>query len=469
MKSTHRLFAFLLCLIMLLGTGCADTPEDTQPQLPVAEAAAQYEAAMKSIQNAADLQVQVTYAQQRNVNGQVYTQNHTYTAAYSGRGTDHFAASIEEALKYGTYEAAYIEQYKNGTAYAQVQELSFAAPMTPAEFENSQIPALLIDPALYAAAVTEQADGGTKLIYTVPNKLEHWVTDCDTARLTTATGTVLLDENGQLLSSTYCAEYFCGSTSYILEVTATPAVNTGKVAVTVPEDSTALTYFEAPKAILQAVGDVYTAQNITASYTDEIYNEILATARTQESTFDIYGSGKEFMAKQAHKVSVTDYTNTPSTNTQVFTFKDGQCSTVVNGGKETPVDDMTAEQMRISCEDSILTAVMALKFLSGAAVTETEEALRIDLTGNDAFAKELSSKIFKLFQMLDPQDYATCETKLAAGYLCIDRHTGLPTAMGLSMERSYVMDNVTYTLRYTLDQAVTLSSTTAYESITNAP
>ena len=46
------------------------------------------------------------------------------------------------------------------------------------------------------------------------------------------------------------------------------------------------------------------------------------------------------------------------------------------------------------------------------------------------------------------------KTVAASAYLEIDRETGLPTAMGLLVERQHTIDTVAYRLVYRLDQTV---------------
>ena len=62
------------------------------------------------------------------------------------------------------------------------------------------------------------------------------------------------------------------------------------------------------------------------------------------------------------------------------------------------------------------------------------------------------------FLQVDLDEKATEKKTVAAGgYLVIDRETGLPTAMGLNMERQHTIDGITYTLTYSLDQTMALS------------
>ncbi len=474
MKIQHRALALLLCLCMLLFAGCSsdEQPQEstvpTQAPTTVQDVVTQYADAMQALEQAKSLTYTLRFSAQRVIGGETYLELNEGTVAYGHRGSKNFAAQVDLDLTYGTYKTHYTEDYTNGKAYASVMDSAFAAEMSQKEFEARQIPALLITPGLYKTVTAEQTADGITLTFTAPTELEAWAADCIHSQLVDATGTVTLDPQGHIKNTTYSAQYVCGPASYTLDVTTQPTLS-ASFTPEVPEQPVTLAWFDAPKAILQVVGDVYTAQSITASYTDSIYNEVLATYRVQSSAFDVYGNGNRFIARQEHQVNVTDYANTPTSNTQVFTFLDGTCTSTVNGGEPTNVAGMTAEQMRISCEDAVLNPVMALNFITGAEMTATGDVICIKLTGSEEFARNLSTRIFQLFQMLDPESYSGCTTNLSEGYLTIDRHTGLPTSMGIAIERSYVIDSITYQLRYKLDQSVVLSSLTSFETITGEP
>ena len=53
------------------------------------------------------------------------------------------------------------------------------------------------------------------------------------------------------------------------------------------------------------------------------------------------------------------------------------------------------------------------------------------------------------------QSYVTGK---AGGYLVLDPQTGLPTAMGMYLERRHTLDGVSYDLSYRLDETVTFAA-----------
>ena len=466
MKLRTKLTAALLCLVALLCLfGCNNTPADTEPPLSVADIIATYETAGKPIAESATQHLTITSQEQRTVGGETYTEKVSGTAYYKDLGKDTFSASVDVTLLNGTYENKYSELYVGGTAYAQVMDRAFSAAMTKDEFLARQIPALLLDGKLYRTVITEQVEGKTLYRFSDADKLESWVTNCDTTTLSSAEGVATVDENGVLTEMTYKASYTCGAADYTREVTVAVTTEPTDKGIVAPAESTSLTFFDAPKLLLRAAGDIYTAKSISSSYSENLYSQAAAIIRTQSAQIDTWGAGESFMASTDYTASLTNYTNTANVNTQKETFRDGVYSYSTNGAE--PVkSDVTAAQMRSYCEDTILSAFFTIDALSAAELTDTGDFYCISLHGTDAAANKLCSSIYSILGV-DLDGYAASyTTDDISGYVTIDKHTSLPTAAGMTMARTHMISNVAYSLTYQLDQSVNLSSTASYKNIT---
>ncbi len=466
MKIQTKLTAALLCLVALLCLfGCNNTPADTKPTLSAADIIATYETACKPIAESSFQHLTITAQEQRTVGGETYTEKVSGTAYYSALGTDAFHAQVDVTLLNGTYENKYTELYTGGTAYVQVMGRAFSATMTKDEFLARQIPALLLDGSLYSEAVVEQVEGKTLIHFSDATKLESWVTNCNTAKLNSAEGVATLDENGVLTEMTYKASYTCGAADYTREVTVAVVPEPMDTAIAAPAESTPLAFFDAPKLLLRAAGDIYTAKSITSSYSENLYSQAAAIIRAQSARIDTWGSGDSFMASTDYTASLTNYANTPTINTQKETFRDGSYSYSTNGAD--PVkSDVTAEQMRGYCENSILSAFFTIDALSSAELTDTGDFYCISFRGTDAAANRLCSSIYSILGV-DLDGYAdSYTTNDISGYVTLDKHTGLPTAAGMTMSRTHMISSVAYSLTYQLDQSVNLSSSAAYKNIT---
>ncbi len=468
MKQRTKIAVAFLCVALLL-TAC----NSTSSALAAEEARQSYAQAIDNIEQAPDLTLTVEYTQSRTVDGDTYTENMTETVSYRGLGTDAAVAAVKQQVAFGPYEAQYSEFYRKGKAYCVTKDSGFSAKMTMQQFQNRQIPAVLIDSALYDTVELNKSFNGTSITFSGAKKLEKWATDYTGAVLVSATGTVTLDKDGKLSESTYTAEFTCGKTQYALQVKVTVAQEAPETLdddlADIPKKCPELNYFDAPRKILQVVGDVYTAQAMSAKYTETVDSMAFARKRSQTSTFDIYGTGADFMAESSYEVTNTDYSNTPSTSSEVVAFRDNTCTSSLNGAAPTVREGITAETMRTFCEDAVLAALFTPNHLKNATMAEKNGQLQIAFTGNTAFADNLCSRIYSIFNANLDTYAESYTTPTAGGYLCIDKATGLPTSLGIVLERIHVAGDVSYPLTYQLDQTMQLSSKDAYENITGEP
>lgn len=467
MKQQTKFMVAFLCVVLILTLAACKRTVSTE------EVLSKYQNACETVRNAPDLTIEGTYTCNRNVTGEIYSEQFTETASYRGLGTEEAAASVKQQIMFGPYETQYAEYYSGGVAYCKTEDAAFRTKMDMQDFQNRQIAPILIDPALYGQAKIGENSGNTTITFSEPTALEIWVTDCADAVMTEAGGTVTLDGDGNLLRSSYFARFTCDTVAYELNVTAEVKL---EAAQTLDEDLAALsakcpalTYFDAPRKILQVVGDVYTAQAMSAVHTESVYSPAYARSRSRTSTFDMYGTGEDFMAQVSYEVINTDYSNTPVTNSETAIFRDNICTSSVDGAAPTQREGITAEKMRKFCEDEVLAALFTPNYLKNAKMTEKDGELRIEFTGNTAFADNLCNSIYSIFTANLDTYAESYTTPVAGGYLYIDKTTGLPTAMGIQLKRIHVKGEISYPLTYQLTQTMQLSSPEAYENITGEP
>lgn len=473
MKKRTRFMVAILCMALLLTLAACTKKEETPSVSAEEEALSRYQQTCAIIAQVPDLTVEVEYALSRIVGGETYSEKMTEIATYRGLGTADAVASAKQQVAFGPYETQYAEYYKNGMAYCKTEDSTFRAEMDLQQFQSRRIPAILVDASLYGAVEVDKLFGNTAITFSQPKKLESWATDYSGAVLVSATGTVVLDKEGNLTKSTYAAEFTCGKITYNLQVTASVKPETAEDLdadlAGLSAKCPALTYFDAPRKILQVVGDVYTAQALSAEYTESVYSAAFSRSRSQTSSFDTYGTDAGFMAQSRYEVINTDYSNTPVTNSEVVIFRGGLCTSSLNGAEPTMREGITAETMRTYCEDAVLAALFTPNHLKNAKLTEKKDQLRIDFAGNTAFGDNLCSSIYSIFNANLDTYAESYTTPTAGGYLCIDKTTGLPTALGITLERVHVAGEISYSLTYQLDQTMQLSSPEAYENITGEP
>ena len=475
MQSRFRFLAIILCLsLLLILFGCSNKPGDNSVPadnpIPVEEIKPLYAAACQAIHTAPDLSLAISTKETRLVGGEAYIRQSNGTALYTDIGTANMEALISENLALGTYEAKYVQSYIDGAAYCQTSGCSFTAELSAAEFMEAQIPAVLLDIALYPTLRSESSGDNYLITFADATALESWAVDSQHARLISASGTVTLDKNGVMLGTAYHAEYTLSAAVYTLDV---------QVAITAPGPSdirsqqpkypancTTLSCFTAPRMLLQVVGDVYSSAAMTGLTSETIYCAAAAATRTQTIQVDTFGRNNAFMAKTDYVVNLTDYANNTVSNTKTETFRNGVFSYTANGSGPITQSGITAKDMRSYCEDAVLAALFTPNYLAGAELTDTGDFYHLTFQGTEAFAENLFDKIYSILTF-DLDAYASgYTTEYVTGYLTINKYTGLPTAMGISTSRTHTIDKVPYVTTYQLDQSLNLSSKTAYKTIT---
>jgi len=475
MKTAIRLIAAILCGVLLLGIlGCTEAPVETQPTTestaPPLSALEVYAQASTALQAAPNWILTYTFSEKRTVGGQVYSEKATGTASYSGIGTDNLEAIIEEELTYGTLSADHTLTYCGGTAYSQISSCTFATGMNAGDFVSQQLPAVLLDSALYGKVEMQATDDGTNLTFDGATAPESWVTDSAYAQLISACGTATLDTAGNLIGSSYEISYTCGPATYELEVTvrvsAPETLDLSAVHPEHPENAVTLSCLEAPRLLMKAVGDIFTARDMHCSISETIYSQAIPLIRNRQVKAAIAGTGSNTVASLASTIQVTDYRGQASNSSQSYQFADGVCTSTVNGGEPSVQAGVTAESMRTSVEDTILAGLFATGYLAGAELTDAGDFYILRFAGNDAYCTDLSADIGTFLNMDLDGTASSYQTTEAAGYLSFNKQTGLPTSMGISFARVHSFGEVPYELTYRLDQALTLSGTDAYYTAT---
>ena len=474
MKTAIRLVAAILCAVFLFGIlGCTEEPTETLPTettAPVLSALEIYTQASAALQAAPNRILNYTLSETRTVGSQAYSEKATGTASYSGIGTDAMEAIIEENLTYGAIRADHTLTYCDGTAYSQISGCTFASTMNAGDFVTGQLPAVLLDGALYSKVEMQTTDDGTVFTFAEPTDLETWTTDSACAQLVSASGTATLDTSGNLIASSYKASYSCGPAVYGLEVTvrvsAPETLDLSAVHPDHAENTVPISCLEAPRLLMRSVGDIFTARDMQCSISETIYSQAIPLIRSRQATAAISGSGSDTVAALTSTIQITDYRGQATNSSQNYYFADGVCTSSVNGAEATVQAGITAESMRTSIEDTILAGLFATGYLAGAELTDTGDFYILRFTGNDAYCGDLSADIGAFLNMDLDGSASSYETTEAAGYLSINKQTGLPTSMGISFARVHTFGEVPYQLTYQLDQALTLSGTDAYYTAT---
>lgn len=472
-----QIFALLLLLAALFLTACQQPQNPTNPSqdsaapTQVLTPAQRYENAYQAVKTAQKLALTYQYTESRTVEKQIFSHSATGTALYENLDTPRLQALIQEKLTYGAYDTEYTQSYISGVGYAQSGGGSFTTDLSPAEFLSYQIPGALLNASLYAdMSHTENPDGSVSYQFSQPSGLEQWLPLPENARLIDAKGWAVLSGQGQLQESTYQLQYTLGAIPYSLEVKSviSPAEDgaLSQLQPQYPADCVKLEVFWAPRMILQTVGNIYAATDLTCVQNQAAYCEASSIIRNQQLQLDVAGSGSDFMAQADYSVSVTNYTGTPSVNTQRETFLNGKYFYSLNGGEPVNKDSVSAQQMRTYCEDLILNSLPTLASVRSATLTDAGEFYCLQFTCDKDLSDSVFSELFQLLGLNLDSWAQSISTETPTAYLTVSKNTGLPQTIGQSFSRTHVIDNVSYCTTVQKDQTLTLPSTTARQTIT---
>lgn len=455
------IFGALLCVFL-----CACAPSDpgvTEPTLPE-NPAELYAASIAPIQNANDLILKYTVTCARTVGGQEFSESVSGTASYSDFLKSSMTAVIEETLKYGSYESTYQELYCSESAYASTAGNHFSCQLTAQEFYARQLPALLLTSNLYRSISYSENTDTTQILFSDPTGLESWLNVSGDARLISVSGTASVDKDGVLSASTYEAKYIVGKTQYLYQV---------NLQIAIPksldlsahhnehlDNAAPLSDLKILKLMMRTVGDVYSANTLTCKAVESIYSEAIPLSWTHNAKYLLWQESGRLTAQLEYNTTSSDYRGNFSTTAQLDRYENGVFSSSIDGKDPVIQENVTDQEVEQSCEDAALSALFATKYLSGATLQCDGDSYRITMTGNEAYVNDLMQGIAEFLKInLDIHTQEGGNTTDASGYLILDAETGLPTAMGLSLERSHVINTVTYALKYRLDHTLSLTDT----------
>jgi len=448
MRKSCITWLLMAVLAAVLLAGCAGNQEETTPTQPDINAGAAYAAAKKAVEASENLILEYTLRETRKVGENTFTEHVTGKASYTRYGGQDMTAVVEEELDFGVYSCTYAESYCEKKAYALINDCRFWSNLSAEEFIARQLPPVLLTPALYNR-VTCGEDG--KILFSQPRALEAWVGE---GQLVEAAGSAALDGEGNLLWTDYQVQYRRGAAEYVLEIT---------LRVTMPErldlsgahlahgqTSKFLSCLDAPRKLVQVVADVYAAQTVKCELAETITSEAIPLSYSRSCRVLLKGQAQNLRCEVLNESRVSNNRGTVTENSQVEQFQNGEYTLSVNGSEPARNGSVTAEAMGQYAEDTVLSGLLAVKYLQNATAQGEGRYLRLELSGNESYRKALAQQLMGVLQVdLDAQA-ESARTFRSGGYLTVDLETALPVAMGMYLERSHTIDGVAYRLDYRL-------------------
>ena len=446
----------MVCLLIaLLGmtAGCAKPRvEPPQTEKPI-DAGALYSSAKKAVESADNLLLDYTLEETRTVGDNTFTKKVTGRASYRNYGRNGMQAEVEETLDFGHYRCDYRETYQKNKAYATINGSSFWANQSPEAFVTRQLPPALLTPALYDTVT--YGETRETVLFSDPRGLEAWVGE---GQVVEAFGQAKFHSDGQLLQTAFQVLYRKAETEISLSVRVQIAIPERlELAITPNQDCVWLSDLDAPRRLVQVVADVYAAQNISCVLKESITSEAIPLSYNRRTEVQLHGWGAALVAEVSNTSQLSNNRGVITESSQTEQFRDQTYQVRVDGAEPTQNSAVTADAMRQYGEDTILSGLLAVKYLRSVSVSADGNLLRMELGGDQIF-REMMIKHLQDVLQVDLEGIADAsEHHRSGGYLTVDLETGLPVELGMYLEKSHTIDGITYGLTYYLEETLTFS------------
>ena len=463
-----RFMAVVLCLCLLLtlfGCGQAPVPAETADGQTLT-ALDTYAKARADVDNASDLRLQISITKTTIVGGQVFNQE---TKQVLTKTQDEAGAPIWMSEETVTYDDAYVttydEIYTDGTLYVTYgDEYHYSSQMTPEEYAQRIVPAVLLDASLYGEITQE----GNALIFGQATAGESWAMP-EGAELVEATGTAQLDESGKLQRTIYSLVYNYGPAEITLQVQS--YVSLEAVTAQYPEDPSAYTmvdHIDALRMSDSAQCYLMTSDTVSLYSLESVMSQAAGFMHNQSRSVNTWGTGKDLLAKVEYSTFMMDATGEQKYEMEEL-FRDGVYTATEDGGEPQTMSQVTAPMMENYCKEFRTSGLSTYGSLENVTIHDLGSLYLLELTYNEAFGDRMQDTICSTYfgdadLLMDlASDY---RNNTLSGYISIDKYTGLPVAAGYHYEGVHTIEGGEYILSFQKDQSIEAPALGAYYEIT---
>ena len=458
--------ALCLCLVLtLFGCGQEQVPTDTTAT-EAPSALDIYAQARADVDSAADLRLQLNISKTTAVGGQVLNQEIDQVLSRTLDESGNAIWLSEETVIFGdAYVRTYDEIYADGILYVTVDdEYQYSGQMTPEEYTQRIVPAVLLDASLYGE-ITQQ---GNSLIFGQATAGESWAIP-EGAELVDASGTAQLSDSGQLQRTIYSLTYNYGPAEITLQVQS--YVSLESVTAQLPEDPAAYTVLDHVDAVRMsdyAQGYLLTSDTVSLYSLESVMSQAAGFIHNQSRSVNTWGTGKDFLAKVEYGSFMMDSSGEQEYDQEEL-FRDGSYTVKKDDGEPQSMSQVTVPMMETYCSDFRTRCLVSSTYWKDVTVTDLGSLYLLELTYKDALGDQqqdtLCSTYFGNADLLNDlaSDY---RNESLTGYISIDKYTGMMVATGYYYEGIHTIEGGEYILSYQADQSIEAPALGAYYEIT---
>lgn len=482
MKNPQRITAIGMCALLavtvigliissLVGRGIrSDGPSATSNTTLQFSPAQLYQQEADAISQLKELSLKVSVSTEMTVGEETFSERSEQSLLYKGIGTGSMTALMDESLTIGDYGVFNSESYADNTLYLTVGGGSFCAPITEEDFCKRYTPAILFDTTQYENITASEEGSITVLSFDTPSSGETWALP-QGASFRNASGLATLDQDNKLTMSTYDITYTLGSVEFKKHIQITIFTDPVSIPSRADTDYTQIEHPDAPLMLEKACGYLMQSQSVTANIKDMIICDAFGDNRTQEIHLDMYGRDSKFMTKmELSSLLVNSSRGGEETkkNEQML-FRNGEYSITIDNGTPQINTNVTAQDMRVSCQDLLVSTILLPRYIAGTKLLDSGNSYQVYFSATDALAQTMCRSACDILyhdsELLISLSSSGKINNLGA-YIEVDKYTGLPIASGIFYNGTYTIDDHSYQLHYQTDQTYNAVSTTAYDSIT---
>ena len=502
MRDPKRPAALLLCICLLTGllSGCRKDPEKqggettsastTEAAVTVTEEAtvpttteapadyaADYLAALAALDAEPALTVVTELAQTVTLDDEPITETQTETVQYQNRGGEDLIVASDRSVKLGANTYSLAQTYSAETLYSQIGNNKFRASETAECFLSQQTPIALLDPANYESV--EQEEGVIR--FTGALSAESWAMP-EGAELVEAKGSATL-ENGVLTAQTYQITFLYAGTKIARSCASTLRAGTDEeLSARIPVEDDAPVELQSTEALLillraeNCLNHLYTVSfDISSTDVSQAANFILSR---QEHSYH-YGKSSDMI--WSSKLSGKGY-NMLGIEKESFGLEESVVDgvyTYQEDGEEAETSELSAFE-RIATLRSVLQGmraevaemIPAPTDLTSATVYDVGDFYLVEFTCGENFGRIMDQRTnYDLFQdekkLMDLAEAYEIDT--LEGYLAVEKHTWLPTSVGVNYSAAHTIEGTDYMIALEQQIGIRIGDPEIFYDITDKP
>ena len=347
------------------------------------------------------------------------------------------------------------EWYENGTLYIAVNNSYISTPMTLESYKKRNLPFLLADSLLYnTISGTKHKNGYTILLTDIARK-EAWMAE-EIEAIDSADVKVSFTTNGKIKTLQYNTDYKTAYSNDKLSITTEFITDSPKI---LPFNNAKARLVDSADIVIeleQACAKILTSKTLKAHATQTVLCEVFGDKEIVNTEITIDATnGWSSSVRQDISLSNTGKTGAGTTLTREEIFKNGTYSLLIDGIESQPEYKKSVDDARASVQNRLISYIILPEEIRDYRISKSDKEITYGFMPTEAVEKQLRDNALGILygdaHILDAEATQYTLTE-AYFYLTLEATTKIPKASGLCYAGTYTINELTYTLEFTLHQ-----------------